>query len=108
MTAARSLAGCERAVAAAEGDAALRLQLKQLLVSSLRLEGLQPAAIGDDQLLFDGGLGLDSVDALELVVALEREFGIAIASEEVGRESFASIRALANMVASLAPHRKPL
>jgi acyl carrier protein len=83
----------------------LRLRLKRLLVDSLHLEGLAPESIEDDQLLFGEGLGLDSVDALELVVALEREFGIEISSEEVGRDSFASIRALAGLVVALAGER---
>lgn len=91
--------------AALEDGAELRLRLKRLLVDSLHLEGLAPESIEDDQLLFGEGLGLDSVDALELVVALEREFGIAISSEEVARDSFASIRALARLVLALASDR---
>jgi acyl carrier protein len=94
-------------VAPPTDDAHLRLRIKRLLVSSLRLEGLAPESIEDDGVLFGGGLGLDSVDALELVVALEREFGIAIASEEVGRDSFVSVRRLATMVASLCAERTP-
>jgi len=70
--------------------------LKALVVRTLRLEGLEPEAIGDDQPLFAGGLGLDSVDALELVVALEREYGVAVPSAEVGSRHFATIGALAD------------
>lgn len=95
-------ASAARPAEAIQDGAELRLRLKRLLVSSLHLEGLDPESIADDQLLFGEGLGLDSVDALELVVALEREFRIAISSEEVGRDSFASIRALAGLVAALA------
>jgi acyl carrier protein len=73
-------------------------RVKRLLVASLSLDGLRPESIGDDQPLFGEGLGLDSVDALELVVAMEKEFGISIASHEIGRESFASARALAALV----------
>ena len=102
MTAPARLGGASPASAALEDGAELRLRLKRLLVSSLHLEGLEPQSIADDQMLFGEGLGLDSVDALELVVALEREFGIAISSEEVGRDSFASIRALAGLVVALA------
>ena len=47
----------------------LAARLKRLIVATLRLEGLEPEAIGDDQLLFGERLGLDSIDALELVVA---------------------------------------
>jgi acyl carrier protein len=71
-----------------------------MLVESLKLEGLDPASIGDDQPLFGGPLGLDSVDALELVVAIEREFGVAVPSEEVGGETFASISKLADWLAT--------
>ncbi|MBP1643279.1 MAG: phosphopantetheine-binding [Acidobacteria bacterium] len=74
-------------------------RLKQLLVSSLHLEGLAPESIADDEPLFSSRLGLDSVDALELVVALEREFGVSVPSEEIGGETFSSVRALADWLA---------
>ena len=54
----------------------IRGNLKRLIVESLNLEGLTPESIADDTPLFGQGLGLDSVDALELVVALEQEYGI--------------------------------
>ena len=63
--------------------------LKRLIVTSLNLDGLTPERIADDEPLFGAGLGLDSVDALELVVALEKEYGISIASHEVDRSVFA-------------------
>lgn len=84
--------------AAVADSPATRERVKRLVVASLALDGLRPEAIGDDQALFGEGLGLDSVDALELVVAMEKEFGISIASHEIGRESFASPRALAELV----------
>jgi acyl carrier protein len=74
-------------------------RLKALLVASLHLEGLAPESIADDEPLFSPRLGLDSVDALELVVALEREFGVAVPSEEIGGEAFSSVRALAAWLA---------
>ncbi len=74
-------------------------RLKRLVVEGLKLDGLDPESIGDEQPLFSGALGLDSVDALELVVALEREFGITVPSEEVGTESFATVAALAAWLA---------
>lgn len=80
------------------GTSAIRSRIKQLLVDALHLEGLIPAEIADDAPLFGDGLGLDSVDALELVVALEREFGIRIQSQEVGREAFASIGTIAAFI----------
>jgi acyl carrier protein len=73
-------------------------RIKHLLVDKLHLEGLSPESIGDDMPLFGEGLGLDSVDALELVVALEKEFALRIQSHEVGREAFASVAALAAYV----------
>jgi acyl carrier protein len=75
-----------------------RSRIKDLLVNALHLEGVVPSGIADDAPLFGEGLGLDSVDALELVVALEKEFGIRIQSHEVGREAFASVSALASFV----------
>lgn len=77
---------------------ALRTRLKRLIVDSLNLEGMDPDSIEDDAPLFGEGLGLDSVDALELVVALEREFGIKIQAQEIGREAFASVAALAQFI----------
>ena len=75
-----------------------RTRIKKLIVERLFLEGLDPMEIGDDDPLFGEGLGLDSVDALELVLGLEQEFGIKIKSQEVGREAFASVAALAEYV----------
>jgi len=77
---------------------ALRSRIKHLLVDTLHLEGLAPTAIADDAPLFGGGLGLDSVDALELVVAVEKEFKIRVQSHEVGKEAFASVSALAAFI----------
>jgi acyl carrier protein len=77
---------------------AIRHTVKTLIVQSLNLEGMTPERIGDDDRLFGEGLGLDSVDALELVVALEKEYGISVASHEVGREVFTSVATLAAFV----------
>lgn len=79
-------------------DPALRSRIKELIVKSLNLEGLKPEGIGDEQRLFNDGLGLDSVDALELVVALEKEFGISVQSHEIDRRYFESVAALAELV----------
>jgi acyl carrier protein len=73
-------------------------RIKRLIVDSLHLEGVRPESIDDDAPLFGEGLGLDSVDALELVVALEREFAIRIKSNEIGREAFASVASLAQFI----------
>jgi acyl carrier protein len=80
-------------------EAALRSRLKRLIVESLHLEGLAPESIADDSPLFGAGLGLDSVDALELVVALEKEYAIRIQSHEVDKSVFASVAHLAAFVA---------
>ncbi len=71
---------------------------KQLIIESLQLEGLTPDEIGDDQPLFGEGLGLDSVDALELVVALEKRLGVKIRAHEAGREVFRSAWSLFRFV----------
>jgi acyl carrier protein len=71
-------------------------RLKRLIVSALRLEGLRAEQITDDEALIGGRLGLDSVDALELVVSIEREFGIAIPGGEIGGDAFATPRSLAS------------
>ena len=77
---------------------AIRSRIKHLLVNALHLEGLAPSDIADDAPLFGEGLGLDSVDALELVVALEKEFAIRIQSHEVGKEAFVSVSTLAAFI----------
>jgi acyl carrier protein len=73
-------------------------RIKQLIVTSLNLDGVKPEMIDDDSPLFGEGLGLDSVDALELVVALEKEFGIKIKSQELGREVFSSVASLSQFI----------
>ena len=86
----------------------LLLRLKTLVVETLRLEDILPADIPDDEPLIGGGLSLDSIDALELVVRLEKEFGVKIASSEESRAALASISALgAYLRAHAAPERLP-
>lgn len=79
-------------------DATLKADLKRLIVQRLRLEGLTPEKIADDAPLFGEGLGLDSVDALELVVGLEQEYGIVIKSHEIDKTIFTSVQTLAAFV----------
>ena len=76
----------------------LKLFLKKMLIRTLRLEDITPEDIDDNAPLFKEGLGLDSLDALEIVIALEKNFNITIPDEHVGREAFASISALADYV----------
>ena len=78
--------------------AAIQSRVKRLIVESLNLDGMTPEMIDEHAPLFGDGLGLDSVDALELVVALEREFGIKIKSQELGREVFSSVSSLSEFI----------
>lgn len=78
----------------------LRRKLKELLIERLKFEDMTPDDINDDDALFAGGLGLDSIDALEIVVMLETEFGIKVKNEGSAREHFRSIATLADYVAS--------
>ncbi len=86
----------------------LTLRLKHLLIDTLKLEGVTPETIADDEPLIGSGLSLDSIDALELVVQLEKEFGIKIASSEESRQALASVASLAAFVRARAdPARLP-
>ena len=76
----------------------LKHELKELLITTLSLEDVTPETIDDAAPLFGAGLGLDSIDALELAVVLERHFGVAIPDEDVARKAFASIDALAAFI----------
>lgn len=72
--------------------------MKELLIDRLKFEDLTPEDIGDDDPLFQGGLGLDSIDALEIVVMLESEFGVKVKNEASARDYFRSISTLAQLV----------
>ena len=76
----------------------LKRKLKELLIERLKFEDMTPDEIGDDEPLFAGGLGLDSIDALEIVVMLETEFGIKVKNESAARDYFKSISTLADFV----------
>ena len=73
------------------------LQVKEMIVTRLRLKQ-SPSSIDDTAPLFREGLGLDSIDALELVLGLEQEFGIKVEDEEVGVKAFASVDALVDFI----------
>lgn len=75
-------------------------ELKELIVSALNLDDVEPSEIEDDQPLFGAGLDLDSIDALELVVSLEKKYGIKIGSSEESKEALASVNALAAFIES--------
>jgi acyl carrier protein len=76
----------------------LKRKLKELLIERLKFEDMTPDDIGDDEPLFAGGLGLDSIDALEIVVMLETEFGIKVKNESAARDYFKSVATLAEFV----------
>ena len=85
------------AAALSAQDAAER-ELAELIVSSLQLE-IEPASIAPDERLFGGGLGLDSIDALELSLAISRAYGLELKSDDEGnRRIFASLRSLSRHV----------
>lgn len=76
----------------------IRKELKELLVVNLALEDITPEEIGDDEILFEEGLGLDSLDAVEIVVLIQRNYGLEIIDEEQAREIFQSMNSLAGWV----------
>jgi acyl carrier protein len=82
---------------------ALEAELKSMLVSELKLEDVDPASIRDEDPLFGEGLGLDSLDAVELVVLLQKHYQIEIKDMDEGRKAFASIQSLADFVRSHRP-----
>ncbi len=73
-------------------------KIKQLIIERLKLADMTPAMIEKDAPLFGEGLGLDSIDALELVLGLEKEFGVVIPDAEVGKKVFQSVRTIAQYV----------
>jgi acyl carrier protein len=76
----------------------LKKNLKEMLVKDLKLQDINPEEIGDDDPLFEQGLGLDSLDAVELVVLINKHYDIQIQDMEEGRVAFASINALADYI----------
>ena len=77
--------------------------LKQQIIAQLNLKDLKPEDIGDDQPLFVEGLGLDSIDALELIVLLQQEYKIKLANAEEGQHVFRSVRTMAQYIVDHQP-----
>lgn len=73
-------------------------KIKQLIITRLRLVDMTPEMIENNAPLFGEGLGLDSIDALELVLGLEKEFGVIIPDAEVGKRVFQSVKTMAQYV----------
>ncbi len=78
--------------------AALKSELKRHVIKHLNLEGRTESDIADDMPLLGEGLGLDSIDALELIVMLERHYGIRVLDPKKGREVFSSINTMAEHI----------
>jgi acyl carrier protein len=76
----------------------LVLELKKQIIEVLNLEDVQPEDIENDAPLFGEGLGLDSIDALELIVMMEKNYGIKIKDPSAGKEIFKSINSMAEFV----------
>ncbi len=75
----------------------LSTQVKEAIVRCLRLP-IQPQEIGDDLPLFGEGLGLDSIDALELVLELERSFGVVVGDDQVGGRVLRSVNSIVEFI----------
>ena len=80
---------------------ALKREIKQLLVESLNLPGVRPDEIDDDTPIFQNSLlGLDSIDALEIIVALQRKYGVHIDDQNLAREVLRSVSTIAAFVSA--------
>lgn len=76
----------------------LIVELKEKIIEALNLEEMTPEDINDDDALFGDGLGLDSIDALELIVLMEKNYGIKLANPAEGKAIFKSVRTIAEYV----------
>ena len=76
----------------------LILELKEKIIVALNLEEMKPDDIDADEALFGEGLGLDSIDALELIVLIEKNYGIKLANPSEGKAIFKSVRTIAEYV----------
>jgi acyl carrier protein len=77
----------------------LIFKLKEEIIEALSLEEVKPEEIDDNAPLFGEGLGLDSIDALELIVLMEKNYGIKLTDAEQSREIFKSVRVMAEYIA---------
>ncbi len=80
----------------------LKQEIKELIVENLMLDR-EPAEIGDEEALFGEGLALDSVDALQLAVALEKKYGLKLADNNAAKETLASVASIASAVEKSGP-----
>ncbi len=77
----------------------LKQELKEKIIEQLNLEDVSVGEIGDEDALFGDGLGLDSIDALELIVMLDKDYGIKLSDPKEGRKIFESVEVMANYIA---------
>jgi acyl carrier protein len=77
----------------------LKLELKEKLIENLNLEDIEVSDIGDDDSLFGDGLGLDSIDVLELIVMLDKDYGIKLSDPKQGKIIFDSVGTMAKYIA---------
>ncbi|MBW7868306.1 MAG: acyl carrier protein [Brumimicrobium sp.] len=78
----------------------LKRELKEKIIEALNLEDLTPDDIQDDSFLFGEGLGLDSIDALELIIILDKDYGIKLTDSKDGKKIFESINTMAEYIAA--------
>ncbi len=78
----------------------LKFELKTKLIAALNLEGMTPDDINDSDSLFGDGIGLDSIDALELIVMLDKDYGIKFTNTEEGQSVLKSISSMAEYITS--------
>lgn len=84
-------------------------EIKELIISALELEDITAAEIGDEEILFGEGLGLDSIDALELGVALKKKYGVKIeATKEDLANHFGNVKSLAGFIEGLQAQGKSI
>lgn len=76
----------------------LKYELKKQIIEELNLQDIKPEDIEDNAPLFGDGLGLDSIDALELIVLLEKYHGVKITDEKIGKKVLASINTMAEYI----------
>ena len=75
-------------------------KLKKEIIEELNLQDMSPEQLDENMPLFKEGLGLDSIDALELIVLLQRNYGIKLASAEEGKQVFQSVKSMADYISA--------
>lgn len=76
----------------------LKKELKEKIIEALNLEDVSVEDIGDTDMLFEKGLGLDSIDALELIIILDKDYGIKLTDSKDGKKIFQSIETMAQYI----------